>query len=1041
MFTELRAKTNLSFLEGASDTREYIRRAKHLGMSSIGISDTNGVYGLPRALEAIRDDCPEVKLICGADITLLGHPRTSLHAKSNAGWKLLCQILTALHHGKEKGEGFLTIEQLADLVNHSQASSELICISDFHKNNHIGSLKEIFKDHTYISLCRYLDARDRTRTQNTLKASAYFGLPIVATNDVRYHESHRKPLLDCFTSVKHGQSLDQKDYRWFQNRERYLKDDLQMKALFSDLPEAIYNSKIIADECKFTISDIKHCYPLKFIPEGFTSAEYLKKLVFEGAIKRYGRNLSEKVSLQINQELKIIIQQKREGFFLNNYDICQFAKSANIYYNARGSAVNSITCYCLFISSIDPVRNNLNFSRFLSIARNEPPDIDIDFEHNRREEVIQWIYARYGRKSAAMVAAFQTYKPDGATLDFSKALGAEVGTITAGALRKKLNQAFGEKAFRIPMLDTLMGEAMDSPRNISTHPGGFLLCEDLSEIVPVEPARMDQRTIIQWDKNDIETLGLMKEDILSIGALTSMRITCDLVGIHHEDIPWDCPKTFEMIRRGHTYGVFQLESRAQINTLPHTQPKSQYDLVMQVSIIRPLASEGGMVKSFLIGKRRRLYGEQILSGNTIVDEILDRTNGVPLFPEQMMAIARRVGNFDEFETEKLRKSLGKHRSAEAVNDIAVRLYKKLIESSVTKEFADSFFRHVQGYSSYGFPESHAASYAAMAYKTAYLKCHHPAEFLVGLLEAQPMGFYPKDCLIYDAQRNGNVKIKPIHPNISVWDAILEAPQTVRMGYRDIRGFREEAFKALITARKEREFSSLEDFITRTQLSADVLENMALANIFECWGLDRKHTFWQTLEFHRLIKRNSGSIQFSLFDERAANTPVTNLFSTMSLVAEQFLDYYILGYSPLGNPMSGLRQKLPHLPKMTSADFNKMRDGTFIKYAAMNTTLQRPPPAKGTAFMTLEDELGVVNAVFSKKVFDKYRAEISKSRFLIVSGKVKVIKIQTENGIIEQRKFIANSCEAFGEVADSKPVRPQQHPKALGKISSEYAFEF
>ncbi len=1024
MYVELNCKSNFSFLRGASDSREYITQAAALGMTAVGICDINGVYALPRAFEAIRDRAPRIKLISGSQITLADHPPISLIAKTRLAYGLMCRIITQVHAGKEKGEGFITLSELSFLLEKFPGGQELICIPKVTDQVNLLLLKELFPQNIYLPLCRYLDGFDEARTAQVKQLANKFELPIVATNDVHYHVNERRALQDCLTCIREKVSIDTAGFHLFGNEERYLKSAVQMISLFKDLPEAIRATVQIADSCTFSLSELKYTYPNEFIPEGHTANSYLRQVVYQGALDTYGGDIPLKAEKQIETELAFFEKRGNEHYFLTVFDIVNFAKRNNIICQGRGSAANSIVCYVLGITSVDPVKMQLLFDRFMNEGRNEPPDIDVDFEHDRREEVIQYIYKRFGRERAAMVAAVRTYRSKSSLLELSKALGIPVGTMSAGELANHFEELAKEKNYRRFFIDELTQDLKSFPRHLSIHSGGFVLSNDpLVEMVPIEPARKEDRTIIQWDKEDLETLGLMKVDILSIGFLSALHKATDLAKLNWREIPEDDPKTYAMIRLAETHGTFQLESRAQMNMLPQTLPENYYDLVIEVALVRPSPTKGGMVQPFLKGRSAQRQGKFFNIGVPALENILVRTCGIPIFQEQIMQISIDIGGFTATEADQLRRSLGKQRSAESVDAMGKKLYQALLDKGIPKQFADDLFSYIQGYAHYGFPESHAASYATIAYKSAYMKCHHPAELLIGLINSQPMGFYPIDTLINEAKRNG-VKILPIDPNKSFWDAALEAPRTVRMGFRNLKKIRKENVVEMVSARKLKSFTGIEDFIARTHFSKDVLENLSIANVFECFGLDRRHTFWKSIEFGCLIS-NPSENQLSLFDENTHTEPCSDLFSNMSLIEKITIDYRKLGYSSEGNLMKGLRLEHPHLPSLTAAAIRRIPAGKYLRYAGILTVLQRPPPAKGTAFITFEDETGSIDTIVKNEIFEKYEKIIRSSRFLIIEGKVQ--KKGTGTSIL------ISSLETFSPHKSKRQIAPQAHPRDLGKL--------
>lgn len=1035
MFTELKCKTNFSFLRGASSAEQYIEMADLLGMRALAITDVNGVYSLPRAYEAIQkqaaDSGRKIKLIAGSELTLSeGHPPVTLLAKTRRGYGLMCRILTALHAGREKGEGQISFAGLSEILEMYPFAHDLICLPTLTEATNLEIISCLFPN-VYLPLCRYLDGLDDQRTALALTMSERYHIPIVATNDVHYHTPERRPLQDAMTCIREGKSVDDAGFLLFGNQERYLKSNIQMRALFTDLPEALENSQTIEQQCTFCLSELKYSYPNEFIPEGHTAASYLEELVFQAANHTYKGVIPHKAALQIRRELDFFAKRGDEHYFLTVQDIVRFAQQENIICQGRGSAANSIVCYVLGITSVDPVQMNLLFDRFMNEGRKEPPDIDIDFEHERREEVIQYIYKRFRRDRAAMVGAVHTYRSRGAFRELCKAVGIDVGALSASELENRFDEVAKDKKNRRELVTLLSKQMKGFPRHLSTHSGGFVLSNDpLIEMVPIEPARMENRTIIQWDKDDLETLGLMKIDVLSIGFLTALHKACDSARINWRDIPPDDVATFKMIQRAETHGTFQIESRAQMSMLTQTLPENYYDLVVQVALVRPSPTVGGMVQPFIKGLFEKRAGRPYTHKNKKLEAILARTYGVPIFQEQIMQISIDVAGFSPAEADMLRRSLGLQRTSVDIGAMGARLKEALKKDpDISEEFSNNLFEYIKGYAHYGFPESHAASYASLAYKSAYMKCHYPAALVCALVNSMPMGFYSVDTLIAEAKRNSRVQFLPVHPNESDWDAKIDMTGAVRMGFSQLRGAKEGDVATMMYERGLRPFDSVEDFIFRTGFSREVIEGLALANAFECFGVDRRHAFWRSIEFANLNERGANHDskvvgkrpaprpQLSLFNEEMQFEQKENLFAPMRLIDEIQVDHRKLGYSLHGNMMKALRKELPDLPRTTSAQVKRTAIGRSITYAGILTVFQKPPPAKGTAFITLEDEFGSVDTILKKEIYEEFADVIKQSRFLIFTGR------QQKRGT--GTTLIVSNVQSFAQNAAKKIIGPQQ----------------
>lgn len=1025
MFVELLCKSNFSFLRGASDTREYVSRAVSLGMPAIGLSDINGVYGLPRAYEWVRDHAPAVKLICGAEIVVKDKPSIHLIAKTRKGWALLCRIITQVHAGKLKGEGYITQDELKFLVRRFYDKNELVCILKNDLKNDFNFYKDLFSADTYVAVCRYLDGNDHRRSAQALTISEQFALKLVATNDVHYHDPERRFLQDCLVAIREGKTLDTAGFKLFRNEERYLKSAFQMKALFSDLPEALINTLRIAESCTFSLAELKYTYPEEAVPAGHTKSSYLEELVFAGAQKKYKGLITQQIDTQIRKELNFFKKRGEEDYFLTMHDILKEAREKKIVFQGRGSAASSIVCYSLGITAVEPISANLLFDRFANDARPDPPDIDVDFEHERREEVIQGIYSRYGRDRAAMVAAVHTYKAAGAYREICKAIGVDVGTLKADVVKSRFSELAGKYAHREVHLKKLLTDIADFPRHIGTHSGGFVITnEPLVETVPVEPAAMDGRTIVQFDKHDLETLGMMKMDILSIGFLTVIRKASDYIGKDWRDIPVNDKRTYELIQKAETAGCFQIESRAQMNSLPHTKPSTPYEMTIQVALIRPSMSKGGMSRSYLNGRRAAKQGQPFRSGNAAMDKILGRTHGVAMFPDQIMQMAMDVCGFTTVEADKLRRSLGKERSANSVHQEGEKLYHALIKNGIKEELAKNILDRTQGFASYGFPEAHAASYGALAFKSAFLKAHYPTEYLCALINSQPMGFYRIDFLINEAKRNSGVNVLPIHPNRSMWDATLEGPKTIRMGFRNVAQINRDDFDQMLSSRAQKPFDSIEDFVTRSGFNRNVLDNLSIANAFSCFGLDRRHSFWKSIEFKNLLGKKNDLKQLSLFDEDTKLDNNVGTFTPMTALEAANVDYRMLGYSLDGSLMKHLRLEIAHLPALNSQLLKKVMKNKMVTVAGILLVDQRPPPAKGFGFITLEDELGTIDTVLRPDVYDKYKSVFRSSRFLIFSGKVQRLDDATT--------LLVETVESFSPLLKVRSHAPT--PRLLDRLS-------
>jgi len=1001
MYAELKCKTNFSFLDGASQPDELVDQAAVLGLTALAITDLNGVYGMPKAYWRAKEH-PQLKFIVGAEVTISNAPSITLLARDRQAYGLMCRILTQSHAGKEKGMATLTLDELSRFMD-EPISKGLFCIptvpplssespqanpppfGDLPAVDFLTFLKMRFEDRLFLPLSRFKDGHDEARTARVLQLSRKFDARIVATNDVLYHSRTRKPLQDAFVAIREGKSLLDAGFKLSANGERYLKSPQEMAELFADLPEALENTLLIANQCTFSPSELRYRYPSEWIPEPHTAQSYLEELTWAGAKERFKDSIvPDNLAKQIHHELTIIHKLGYPDYFLTIYDIVRFAIKENILCQGRGSAANSAVCYCLGITAIDPVKGQLLFERFISEERKEPPDIDVDFEHSRREEVIQYIYKKYGRDRAGMVSAVITYRKRSAFRELSKAFGVEVGSLSSKAMLHEWERL--EKTSPIPncreKIDQLATEMKGFPRHLSIHSGGFTLSADpIIEIVPIEPARKEGRTIIQWDKYDLDYLGLLKIDVLSLGMLTALKKTLDMVNLKLYEIPQDDKKTYEMIQKADTIGTFQVESRAQMNMSGRLLAKNFYDLVIQVAIVRPGPSVGQMVHPFL---KRRNGIEQAFYPHPKLREILGKTLGVPLFQEQLMRIAVELAEFTPGEADQLRRAIGAWRSSGSIQDVAQRLLTGLKKNGIPDDYAKNLLEHMKGFAHYGFPESHAASFALLAYASCYLKRHHPAEFACGLLNSQPMGFYAAHTLVDDAKRHG-VTVLPVDPNHSQWECTIEKinhKSVLRMGLRIVHGLDKKEAQTII---QNKPYQNMSEFLAKTQISKDVLYRLAMGDAFRSFGEDPRHTLWKILE-EKVQKTEN---QLDLFagatfaSPGVANTKLT-LFDSFNAFESVKADYGAFNLSTQAHPMQALR-KIKKLPRMTTFDAKRTPPKTKITTAGLLLVRQMPPTANGVCFGAIEDEHGFLDLVLFKEDYEKCKPVFLFNCFLIVSG--------------------------------------------------------
>ena len=992
-------KTNGSFLEGASHPEELVRRAIELGLPAMAITDRDGVYGVVRAHVAAKE--LGLRLIYGAELrpSVNGtrHPVVLL-AESRGGWASLCKLISAGQRRGDKGEAIVDIEEVAG------AAGGIVALCP--DAEALAPLREAYGRDLYALCTRHLQAGDLEHEARLRDAAAMLEVPVVAGIEVLYHDRARRPLADVLTCIRHGVTLAEAGTRIRSNDEHALPSPDQMLERFADDPTAVRRTLEVAERCRFSLDDIRYRYPGERIPQGKTELDWLEELTLRGAVGRYGDPVPEHVRAQIARELELIRDLDYGGYFLTMHEIVQYCREKSILCQGRGSAANSAVCYCLGITAIDPVRMELLFERFISRERAEPPDIDLDIEHERREEVIQHVYEKYGRRHAAMVANVIRYRARSAVRDVGKALGIPQ-TELDGVARMLGHYAstLDVDVFAAAGLDVsapatqhllrLCVEILDFPRHLSIHPGGFLLGhEPVDTIVPIEPATMENRTVIQWDKQDIEDLLLFKVDLLGLGTLTAIHGSFDLLREHEgieleiATVPPEDPATYEMASRGDTVGVFQIESRAQMAMLPRLQPRTFYDLVIEVAIVRPGPIQGDMVHPYL---RRRQAKEPVTLPHPALASVLEKTLGVPIFQEQVMKLAILVADYTPGEADRLRRDMGAWRARGRLDEHREKLTTRMTARGIPLEFAERVVSQIQGFGEYGFPESHAASFALLAYVTAWLKCHHPAVFTCAMLNAQPMGFYSPSTLVEDAKRHG-VRVLPICVQKSAWNCTLEpdpvakgtrpdaTPSSrwaLRMGLRYVKGLGERERERFLAAPPP--YSDLDHFVRSTRLNRRALAQLAEAGAFDGLGLSRRDAIWR-------VRSLVGHVGDSL---EAAPAPARTDFRALSGNDEIAWDYRASQHSARGHPMLRYRRALEARGLPCANEVWAEPDGKRLDYVGMVICRQRPGTATGVTFFTLEDETGFVNLVVWRDVFERYAVIGKTASPLGVTGKLQV----------------------------------------------------
>lgn len=1007
-YTELHITTNFTFLEGASHPHELVEQAAALGYSEIAITDRNTLAGIVRAHATAKKS--GIRIIVGCKLDLLNGAGLLVYPTDSTAYSRLTNLLTAGNLRAEKGECFLYKE---DAYQYCKGMKLIVVPPDTLNEDFdfdasfkitLNEYREAFGTDLYLAATKRYHGDDGKQLFRLSELSHQFDVPLVATNDVHYHTPSRRQLQDVLTCIREGCTIYNAGYKLYPNAERYLKTQSEMFRLFRNYPDAINRTQEIAEACTFSLDELKYEYPEEIISEGRTPMQEITHLAWKGAKEIFGQPIPEKTAKAIEHELKFIDEMNYASYFLTVYDIVQEARRRNILCQGRGSAANSTVCFCLGITSVNPEKFDLLFERFLSAARNEPPDIDVDFEHERREEIMQYIYQKYGRDRAAIVATVTQQHTKGAFKDVGKAMGLSVDTIEAltsnvwgyddewFAKNGVQHQGLNPTDPHLKKTIELVNEYMGFPRQLGQHTGGFVITKGkLSDLCPILHARMENRTCIEWNKDDIDALGFMKIDVLALGMLTCIRKAFDLCKQHYgldltlANLPQDDPAVYESISAADTIGVFQIESRAQQSMLPRLRPKTFYDLVIEVAIVRPGPIQGDMVHPYL---RRRNGEEPVEYPSKELEEILGRTLGVPLFQEQAMKIAIVAAGFTPVEADALRRSMATFKLNGLVSQFEKKLIDGMIRNGYTEEYAKRVFRQLEGFGSYGFPESHAASFASLVYASAWIKHYYPAVFACALLNSMPMGFYQPAQIIIDAKNHG-VEILPIDINHSYWDNTLESTEltnsakstyALRLGFRQISGIREEEIQRLIASRSKL-FIGVHQ-LRYIGLSTATLEKLAEADAFRSMGLDRREALW---------KVSTKDTPVSMFKGQAS--PEENaesvLLPEMSISEHVVQDYASTSLSIKAHPVSFLREKLSQLHVLSTKDLASRQNGEKIKVAGIVLIRQRPGTAKGVCFMTIEDEFGWANAVIFPSLFDLQRKEILQSALIMLEGTVQI----------------------------------------------------
>ncbi len=986
MYAELVSRSNFSFLEGASHPEELVTRAAELGLSALALTDQDGLYGVVKAHLQART--LGLKLLVGSRLTLTDGPQVVALVQDPRGYAHLCQLISKGRLAHPKGEAGVSWQALAE-----RAEGLLLVLPSPAPDSQVTPLAEAFPGRFYVGLCRTLSAGDEARLQEALALSRRLDVPCCAHNDVHTHARERQSLQDTLVSIRHGVTVAAAGFRLFPNAERTLKSPPEMSRLFQDMPEAVGRTLEVADACHFSLDSLRYQFPQEDLPAGQTPQSWLTCLVEEGLGRRYPGGVPEAVRRQIAHELALIDRLQVAGYFLALHDIVRFALSRGILCQGRGSAANSAVCYALQITAIDPVRMGLLFERFLSLERPEPPDIDVDFEHERREEVLQYVYRKHGRSRAGMVCEVICYRGRLAIREVGKVLGLSLDQVDRLARVTEMSGSSTLEAAQVReaglrsedrgVQHTLVQAAAleGFPRHLSIHVGGFVITHgELSEIVPVENAAMADRTVVQWDKDDLAALGVFKVDLLGLGMLTALSRGFRLVEQHEgkrltlATLPPEDPEVYEMLGRADAVGVFQVESRAQMNLLPRLRPRSFYDLTIEIALIRPGPILGDMVHPFL---RRREGLEDVTYPSEEVKGILEKTLGIPLFQEQAMRLAVTAAGFNQGDADALRRALMHKRAAALLPNWRARFIEGCVRRGYTRDYAERCFEQFKGFSHYGFPESHSASFALIAYASAYLKRYHPAAFAAALLNSQPMGFYAPHTLVEDARRHG-VVVQPVDVRRSDWDCTLEGG-ALRLGLREVRGLHQAHAEAVATARPALGDDGLRALVKRTRLPRSALLRLARAGALDTLCGDRRQAEW---DVHALSTTRAGDL---FHGELLDTSPQPG--GKPSLVERVVEDYRHTGLSLEKHPVALLRHHLTARRALSAAELQNAPHRSRVRVGGLVTCRQRPPTAKGVAFLTLEDETGMANLVVPPETFERQRSVVLGSSFLLAEGRV------------------------------------------------------
>ena len=990
-YAELHCLSAFSFQRGASTAKELFQRAREQGYTALAITDECSLAGIVRAHEAARES--GVRLVVGAEMQVEDGPKLVLLCENLAGYQTLCQLITVARRRTKKGQYRCLREDFPDEL---PGLFCLLCQTTPTPDSDIDWLKQRFAGCLGLALELHRGPDDVQRQDSLQQQSIHHGLPLVAAGDVHMHVRRRRALQDTLTAIGHRCTVAEAGWRLFPNGERHLRTRQALAAIYP--AEALAQSVRIAARCRFSLDELRYTYPRELVPAGYTPAHWLRQLVEEGAAWRWPQGVPDKARSQIEHELALIAELDYASYFLTVHDLVRFARSRGILCQGRGSAANSTVCFALGVTEIDPSRMCLLFERFISRERNEPPDIDIDFEHERREEVLQYVFQRYGRDRAALTAVATSYRGRSAIRDVARALGLPsdqvdelARTLDRWSGDTPLPETLRERGFDpdtpvMCQLLALTSELIDFPRHLSQHPGGFVISEHpLHTLVPVENAAMDGRTVIQWDKDDLDALGLMKVDCLALGMLTAVRKCLDMLRdtgrreLTMATIPADDRDTYAMIGKADTVGVFQIESRAQMAMLPRLRPRNFYDLVIEVAIVRPGPIQGDMVHPYL----RRRNGEEPVEYPPQLGHVFERTLGVPLFQEQVMQLAVAAAGFTPGEADALRRSMAAWKRRGGLEPYREKLTQGMLERGYSLDYAEQLFHQIKGFGSYGFPESHAASFALVTYASCWLKCHEPAAFAASLINSQPMGFYTPDQILQDARRHG-VKVRPVDVRYSQWDCTLEFARgdgsvnpEIRLGLRMIDGFQSAVAERLAGQRQRRGFTDVADLSHRVDLDSRHLALLADAGALKGLAGHRHRARWQASGVEKTLP---------LFEGLPGTCEPAPALPLPTPWQDTQADYSTTGTTLGRHPMRFIRRQLEARGYLRSVQLEALPHGRRVRHAGIVRMRQSPPTASGVTFVTLEDEDGMINVVVWQQVMQRQRRTLVESRLLGIEGR-------------------------------------------------------